>query len=77
MKQRRGSRKSIDIVARSVLASLLLTWGSANLVANVLELLSGNVGPQWLVSMPLIFAFGLIPIGVAVWLIVGLIRKRP
>jgi hypothetical protein len=76
MKQRRVPRTSVDFVARSVLALLLLTWGTANLVANVLELLAGNVGPKWLVSMPLILVFGLIPIGVAVWLIAGLIRKR-
>jgi len=74
--KKRVTKKFVDFVARSILASLLLIWGTANLVANVVEALTGNFGPQWAVSIPLVVLFGLIPIGVAIWLISGLLRNQ-
>ena len=68
-------RSVVTYASSMFVAALLMMWGTMNLVANVLDLLRGPAGRDWLVSSLLVFATGVIPFALGLWMVSRTLKK--
>jgi len=72
--KRNALRKIVDYTSGSIVAGLLMMWGTMNFVTNVTDLIQGAPDRSWwLAALFSIFAV-VLPFGLGVWMIMRLMK---
>ncbi len=73
-KKRNALRKIVDYTSGSIVAGLLMMWGTMNLVTNVTDLIEGAPDRSWWLAALFSILVVLLPFGLGLWLIVRLMK---